>query len=89
MLFGLMIPVFSGRADPSRITHASEAGDTAVVTFLSAILGDNSLVDALKYAAMAGKGNLYCNSFYDELPDWNQLTEKIQNEPNELIKKNN
>ena len=71
--------------DNSRIVNASGAGDTAVAAFLTAILDGEPAENAIKYAGMAGKENLYCRNIYDELSDWNQLTVKINKEQNELI----
>lgn len=71
--------------DNSKIVNASGAGDTAVAAFLTAILDGETAENAIKYAGMAGKENLYCQNIYDDLSDWNQLTVKINKEQNDLI----
>lgn len=71
--------------DNSKIVNASGAGDTAVAAFLTAILDGEPAENAIKYAGMAGRDNLYCQNIYDDLSDWNQLTVKINKEQNDLI----
>ncbi|HCB90086.1 MAG TPA: hypothetical protein DEP71_12500 [Porphyromonadaceae bacterium] len=71
--------------DNSKIVNASGAGDTAVAAFLTAILDGETAENAIKYAGMAGRDNLYCQNIYDDLSDWNQLTVKINKEQNDLI----
>ena len=73
------------KVDQSKITHATGAGDTAVAAFLSAILDGKSPDLAIKFAAMAGRDSLYCESIFNDICNWGQLTEKINKEPNELI----
>ena len=62
----------------SKIKNSSGAGDTAVAAFLSAILDGEDPESALKYAAMAGRNNLYCKNIYDDLSDWEEMTEEIK-----------
>lgn len=73
------------KIDQSKVMHATGAGDTAVAAFLSAILDGESPDMAIKFAALAGRDNLYCESIFNDICNWNQLTEKIGKEPNELI----
>ena len=72
-------------ADPSKMKHASGAGDTAVAAFLSAVLDGESPETAIKYAAAAGRDKLYCDDIYEDIPDWNRLSGEISREINELI----
>jgi sugar/nucleoside kinase (ribokinase family) len=72
-------------AEDLKIINANGAGDTAVAAFLSAILDGESIELAIKYAAMAGRNNLYCNDIYTELTDWEEMTAAILAEENELI----
>jgi sugar/nucleoside kinase (ribokinase family) len=72
-------------ADSSKIRNSSGAGDTSSAAFLSAILlGENPEL-SLKYAAMAGRNNLYCTNIYDDLDNWDNMTEEIKSVENELI----
>lgn len=71
--------------DDDRIKNASGAGDTASAAFLSAILDSESPESSLKYAAIAGRNNLYCYDIYNELSDWQQMTEEIESETNTII----
>ena len=48
-------------ADPAKVKNATGAGDTAIAAFLTAILDGNTAEHALKYAAIAGRNNLYCH----------------------------
>jgi sugar/nucleoside kinase (ribokinase family) len=73
------------QADSSKITHATGAGDTAVAAFLSAVLDGESCEMAVKYAAMAGRESLYCENIFNDIGNWEQLTEKINAEQNEPI----
>lgn len=68
-----------------KIKNASGAGDTAAAAFLSAILNEENPESALKYAAIAGRNNLYCYDIYEELNDWNDMTSQIQKEPAQVI----
>ena len=73
------------KADPLKIKNSSGAGDTSVAAFLSAILDDENPESAVRYAALAGRNNLYCTNLYDDLSDWQELTEEIKSEENELL----
>lgn len=73
-------------ADESRIINATGAGDTAVAAFLSAILEGQTVESSLKYAALAGRNNLYCNNIYEELPGWPEMAEEIKICHNEVIR---
>jgi sugar/nucleoside kinase (ribokinase family) len=72
------------KADPIKITHSSGAGDTAVAAFLSAILDGENPGTAVRFAAVAGRNNLYCTNLFDDLSDWQTMTEEIKNEQNEI-----
>ena len=61
-----------------KIINASGAGDTSVAAFLTAILNGEPPVIAMKYAAIAGKNNLYCNNIFEDMPDWGMMTEELQ-----------
>lgn len=73
------------KADPLKIKNSSGAGDTAVAAFLSAILNNEDPDSSVKYAAMAGRNNLYCKNVYDDLSNWQDMTKEIKSEKNELI----
>lgn len=73
-------------ADDLKIVNSSGAGDTAAAAFLSAILDGESPGTSLKYAAVAGRNNLYCNNIYNDLGDWQTMTEEIKSEPVEIIR---
>ena len=73
------------KADPLKIKNSSGAGDTAAAAFLSAILESENPESAIKYAAMAGRNNLYCKNIYEDLSNWQEMTEEIKLVDNELI----
>jgi sugar/nucleoside kinase (ribokinase family) len=73
------------KADPLKIKNSSGAGDTSVAAFLSAILDGENPESAVKYAAMAGRNNLYCTNLYDDLSNWQEMTEEIKLVDNEFI----
>lgn len=73
------------RADEAKIINATGAGDTAVAAFLSAILDGHSPESSLKYAAIAGRNNLYCHNIYEELAGWPEMTKEIKSCHNESI----
>jgi sugar/nucleoside kinase (ribokinase family) len=73
------------KADPLRIRNSSGAGDTSVAAFLTAILDGEDPGSAIRYAAMAGRNNMYCTNLYDDLSDWQKMTEEIKSADNELI----
>lgn len=72
-------------AEPDKIVNASGAGDTAIAAFLTAILNGETPEIALKYAAMAGRNNLYCKDIYHDLKDWGEMTEAIGSEPGGIM----
>lgn len=74
------------QTEPERVKNATGAGDTAVAAFLSAILDNQSSELALKYAAIAGRNNLYCQDIYEELNDWQNMEMEIELENNEIIR---
>ena len=65
-------------AEQSKIINSTGAGDNAVAAFLSAILDGQSAESSLKFAAMAGRNNLYCQNIYEELPGWQEMSEEIE-----------
>jgi sugar/nucleoside kinase (ribokinase family) len=73
------------KADPLKIKNSSGAGDTAAAAFLAAILQSENPESTIKYAALAGRNNLYCKNIYDDLRDWREMTDQINSEENELI----
>jgi sugar/nucleoside kinase (ribokinase family) len=72
-------------AESSRIVNASGAGDTSAAAFLSAVLDGHSPELALKYAAIAGRNSLYCHNIFSDISDWQNMTEEIKSEDNEII----
>ena len=72
-------------AEPSKIINATGAGDTAIAAFLTAILDGESAESSLKYAAMAGRNNLYCHNIYEELPVWSEMTEELKSRSKKVI----
>jgi sugar/nucleoside kinase (ribokinase family) len=71
--------------DPGRIKNASGAGDMAAAAFLSAILNGEGPELSLKYAAIAGRNNLYYYDIHNELFDWQDMTDGIRSEPNSIV----
>jgi len=65
-------------AEESKIFNALGAGDTAVAAFLSAILDGNTAESSIKFAAIAGRNNLYCQNIYEELEGWNEMAAEIE-----------
>ncbi|MBL7735407.1 MAG: carbohydrate kinase family protein [Chitinophagaceae bacterium] len=61
-----------------KIINASGAGDTSAAAFLTAILNEEPPDIAMKYAAIAGKNNLYCNNIFEDMPDWKMMTKELQ-----------
>ncbi|MVZ63893.1 carbohydrate kinase family protein [Sphingobacterium humi] len=66
-------------AEVEKIKNASGAGDTAGAAFLTALLNGHNPQEALKYAALAGRNNLYCKDIFSELKDWDDMTREINN----------
>ncbi len=79
----------SYQADSSKIRNASGAGDTAIAAFLSSVLNADKPETAVKYATIAGRNSLYCDSIFDNMSSWEELTREINSESNELILFNN
>ena len=61
-----------------KIINASGAGDTSAAAFLAAVLNGESPGVAMQYAAIAGKNNLYCNNIFEDMPDWEMMTEELR-----------
>ncbi len=72
-------------ADASKIINASGAGDVANAAFLGAILNGETPELALKFAALAGRNNLYCHNIYSDLHDWQSMEEEIKDVSNDII----
>ena len=62
--------------------NSSGAGDTSAGAFLAAILDGEAPDTAMKFAAIAGRNNLYCNDIYAELNDWETMMAEMNDEPN-------
>jgi len=73
-------------ADPAKVKNATGAGDTAVAAFLSAILDGKTAEQAIKFAAIAGRNNLYCQDIYIEINDWEDMELEIESVRNEIIR---
>ncbi|MEI6048059.1 MAG: carbohydrate kinase family protein [Bacteroidota bacterium] len=73
------------KADPLKIRNSSGAGDTSVAAFLSALLDGENPESVVRYAALAGRNNLYCNNLHDDLSNWHEMTKEINSVGNELI----
>lgn len=61
-----------------KIINASGAGDTSAAAFLTAILNGEPPGVAMKYAAIAGKNNLYCNNIFEDMPGWAMMTKELE-----------
>lgn len=72
-------------AEPSKIINATGAGDTAIAAFLTAILDGETAESSMKYAAMAGRNNLYCHNIYEELPVWSEMTKELKSSSKNVI----
>jgi sugar/nucleoside kinase (ribokinase family) len=72
-------------ADKAKIKSASGAGDTANAAFLSAIIDGNSPEVAVKYAALAGRNNLYCLNLYSDLESWSAMSKEIHSVENSPV----
>ncbi len=72
-------------ADSSKIINTCGAGDTAAAAFLSAILDGENPEASIKYATIAGRNNLYCHNIYDDLRDWQEMTDEMESELNKII----
>ena len=75
----------SYHADISKVISASGAGDTAAAAFLSAILDGDSPESAMKYAAIAGRNNLYCRDIFTELEGLDHIKKEIMAGSHEII----
>jgi sugar/nucleoside kinase (ribokinase family) len=73
-------------ADPAKVKNATGAGDTAAAAFLSALLDGKDPDEAIRFAAVAGRNNLYCQNIYEEIDDWQAMEKEIRLEYNELIR---
>lgn len=60
--------------DADRFQNASGAGDCAVAAFLSALLNDEKIMTAGRYAMIAGRDNLYGQDALSGLRKWSEMT---------------
>jgi len=60
--------------DTDRFHNASGAGDCAVAAFLSALLNDENIMTAGRYAMIAGRDNLYGQDALSGLRKWSEMT---------------
>jgi sugar/nucleoside kinase (ribokinase family) len=72
----LWVPCF--KVKPEKVKNASGAGDAAVAGFLTAILKGVTIEEAGKYAALAGRDNLYGKDALSGLTDWKKMTRTIK-----------
>ena len=70
--------------DPDKVKNATGAGDTAAAAFLAAILDGETSEISLRYAAIAGRNNLYCLDIYEELNDWQDMEIELKSVSNEI-----
>jgi sugar/nucleoside kinase (ribokinase family) len=75
---GVWIPPLA--VDAERFRNASGAGDCAVAGFLTALLKDESIMNAGRFAMMAGRDNLYGNDALSGLMDWSQMESEVRSE---------
>jgi sugar/nucleoside kinase (ribokinase family) len=73
------------KADPLKTVNSSGAGDTAIAAFLSAILNCENPDSSVRYAAMAGRNNLYCKDSHEDLSSWQEMSDEISYVVNELV----
>lgn len=59
--------------DAGRFCNASGAGDCAIAGFLTALLNDEKIIDAGKYAMLAGRDNLYGDDALSGLTEWSEM----------------
>jgi sugar/nucleoside kinase (ribokinase family) len=72
---GIWLPPLS--VDAGRFCNASGAGDCAVAGFLTALLNDETIITAGKYAMMAGRDNIYGNDALSGLTEWLHMKDQI------------
>jgi len=63
--------------DADRFRNASGAGDCAVAAFLTALLKDENIITAGRFAMMAGRDNLYGNDALSGLVEWSRMGKSI------------
>ena len=68
--------------EEEKVKNASGAGDTSAGAFLAAILDGESPDMAMKFAAIAGRNNLYCTDIYADLNDWQTMIAEKKDAPN-------
>jgi sugar/nucleoside kinase (ribokinase family) len=71
-------------ADENKIINSSGSGDVANAAFLSAIMDGESPEMAVKFAAIAGRNNLYCHNNYRGLASWEMMRKGILSEPDRI-----
>jgi len=60
--------------DTDRFHNASGAGDCAIAAFLTALLNDEKIITAGRYAMIAGRDNLYGKDALSGLRKWSEMT---------------
>ena len=68
-----------------KLKNATGSGDTAVAGFLSSVLDGEGPEYSIKFAAIAGRNNLYCNNLFYELHDLSETTRQLLHEPNDIV----
>ena len=71
--------------DGARVKNASGAGDTAIAAFLHSVLQGEDVDIAVRYAALAGRDSLYCESIFSDMSCWEELTQEMNEEPGEIF----
>lgn len=61
----------------SLVKNSCGSGDVAIAALLAAILNGADPISSMKYAALAGRNNLYCNNINDDLADWKNMTSEM------------
>lgn len=64
--------------DAGRFRNASGAGDCAVAGFLTALLNDENIITAGRFAMMAGRDNLYGNDALSGLVEWSHMEKLLK-----------
>jgi sugar/nucleoside kinase (ribokinase family) len=73
---GIWLPSLPVNTD--RFCNASGAGDCAVAGFLTALLNDESIINAGQYAMITGRDNLYGKDAFSGLRTWTEVTRGLQ-----------
>jgi len=65
------------KLDADHFHNASGAGDCAVAAFLSALLNDEKIITAGRYAMIAGRDNLYGQDALSGLRKWSEMKNSL------------